>query len=988
MRVSVVGWQIVLLVAFCLMSASLAQDKFPDVFNTQAAGEHPPSPEEMLRLIELPEGFNATLYAAEPDVRQPIAMDFDDRGRLWVAENYSYSGGPYETKLRDRVIVLEDKNGDGRHDKRTVFWDQGFMLTSVTWGFGGVWVLNDGELLFIPDRNGDDIPDSAPEVKLDGFSKECGHNFVSGLTWGPNGWLYARHGIVDTSYPAAPGTPKEDRVRMNCGIWRYHPISHEVEIVCQGTTNPWGLDYNEAGQFFMTNNVQGHLWHVIPGAHFKRMYGQDFNPHLYELMDMSADHYHWDTKGRWSESRDGKANDLGGGHSHVGGLIYQGTNFPSTYRGKIFMCNTHGRRINVNRLERHGSGYVGRREPDFMLVKTPWFRGVDLKMGPDGSIYVADWSDNGECHDHDGVHRTSGRIYRISYGEPALREPNKLLTQLSSDELLSLTHSRNAFESRRASRILQERQLTPSRLNLTKIAGAETVSKLLLIEALGLTTSQLLKTALTQQDADYVEQTVYLATSTLARRKSLLNSLIQLARSAPPPNVLLALISGLQRYEPEQRLSLMEAIFETAENCQRIAEDENLTLMAWFGVEGIVKEVKHVQMLAPVKKLQQFAVRRIASEWDNAPQVASELLKHIAVISTADDVRAVAMIHSARAGLAGRAKVVAPVDWQTIEAELRKSKSVVLRQEVDALAALFGDGTALTELRLLAKDAGADTVSREAAIKTLAQARDHESATILFGLLNDRAVADVAIAALAILDHPDTAEQLLKRLPNFKDGNRELAIDALTGRLASAQKLIEAIEQERVSARELSAIQVRQLLAFGDQRIRAMIEQRWGIVQDSSQAKLAALAHWRTELSPTTLASASLEKGAVLFKKSCANCHKLFGEGQTIGPDLTGSNRGNLEFVLGNTIDPSSVVPKQFTTSVIGLRDGRVITGVIVSETAQGIVVQTDKEQLSIAQMDIEQSRNTGKSLMPDGLLDNLTPSEVRDLVAFIMQRQ
>ena len=213
-------------------------DEFPAAFNTDPPDSHPPTPEEMVKLIELPPGFNVTLFAGEPDVQQPICMDFDDKGRLWVAECYTYSGGPYETKLRDRVVILEDKDGDGQHDSRKVFWDKGFMLTSLTWGFGGLWVLHDGTLSFIPDKNGDDVPDSEPVVMLDGWSKDCGHNFVSGLIWGPDGWLYGRHGIVDTSYPGVPGTPREERPFMNCGVWRYHPTKHTVEVVCNGTTNP------------------------------------------------------------------------------------------------------------------------------------------------------------------------------------------------------------------------------------------------------------------------------------------------------------------------------------------------------------------------------------------------------------------------------------------------------------------------------------------------------------------------------------------------------------------------------------------------------------------------------------------------------------------------------------------------------------------------------------------------------------------------------
>ncbi len=971
-----------LMVVFLGALAVFGQNDFPAVFNTEAEGQHPPTAAEMVKLIELPEGFGATLFAAEPAVQQPICMDFDDRGRLWVAENYSYSGGPYETKLRDRVVILEDTDGDGKHDSRKVFWDKGFMLTSLTWGFGGLWVLHDGTLSFIADLDGDDVPDAEPTVVLDGWSKECGHNFVSGLIWGPDGWLYGRHGIVDTSYPGVPGTPQADRPAMNCGVWRYHPTKRLVEVVCNGTTNPWGLDYNSDGQFFMTNNVQGHLWHVMPGAHFKRMYGQDFNPHLYELMDMTADHYHWDTNRKWNESRDGVANDLGGGHSHVGGLIYQGTNFPEAYRGKIFMCNTHGRRLNVNRLERHGSGYVGKREPDFMLVKNAWFRGVDIKMGPDGSVYVADWSDNGECHDHDGIHRTSGRIYRIAYGKPKAFAPTVPLVEERSEALLSNVGSKDAWLARHSLRILQERQRKDQRI---KEPGG---LPLLAAEALGLNSMESLRKALTSGDLELLEQAVQLSAGDAERRKTLLPDLIRLADSQPTANVLLALVSVLRRFESAERLTLAKAVFEQAENCAKIAADHNLTLMAWYGVEPVVKSLSEVELLRPVPKLQQFAVRRLAYEIKKETSLASEVLGYIGKqVRRGKDNDAAGLLNAFRAGLAGRARVDAPQDWAEIEKQLRSSKNAEVVFAADALGVLFGDGAALADLRAMAANGELESVTREEAIEALANAKDTKSVAILFNLLGDRAVADAAIRGLANFDHPETAKQLLNRFEGLKDGNRSLAIDTLASRESYALALVDALEAGKVAASELAAAQVRQLLAIGNERIQKVIEAKWGIVQDTPEAKLAAIERWKKELTSALLTDAKLDNGAALFKKSCATCHKLFGEGQTIGPDLTGANRSNLEYLLMNIIDPSAVVPKQFTTSVVALDSGRVITGVVVGQTENAITVQTDKEQLTIARDEIEQIRNSGKSLMPDGMMDALTPEQVRDLFAFMMMK-
>lgn len=978
----------------CCLGYAFCQEDFPKIFNTEAEGQNPPSPEVMLQRIELPQGFSATLFAAEPHVQQPICMDFDDRGRLWVAENYSYSGGPYETKLRDRIVILEDSDGDGRHDTRKVFWDKGFMLTSLTWGFGGIWILNDGTLSFIADRNGDDVPDGEPIIKLDGWSKECGHNFVSGLIWGPDGWLYGRHGIVDTSYPGVPGTPRESRPAMNCGVWRYHPIEQQVEVVCYGTTNPWGLDYNSHGQFFMTNNVQGHLWHVMPGAHFKRMYGQDFNPHFYELMDMTADHYHWDTTRKWNESRDGVANDLGGGHSHVGGLIYQGNNFPAEYRGKIFMCNTHGRRMNVNRLERSGSGYVGRREPDFMIVKNPWFRGVDIKSGPDGTMYVADWSDNGECHDHDGIHRTSGRIYRIAYGTPQFYRPTQALPQMDSQALLKLTTGNEVWLARHALRLLQERQQTSRRLNLKDVAEVLSTKKgvqqvpLLLAEALGLNTADTIRAWLVSDEVEQSEQAVHLATSTPERRQQLKSELHATASRKPAANVLLALVASLRRFDLQDKQALAHAIFAVEDNARAIAADTNLTLMAWYGLEPMVHSLDEVKLLRSVPKLQQFAVRRLAYQIDGQSELLSDLLRFIQPLAATEEDRAVALLDGLRLGLAGRARVKPPEGWNAIEPTLKASKNPQVQFAADALGVLFGNGAALADLRKLAASGEAEPVTREEAIKALAAAKDAQAIPILFNLLNDRAVADAAIRGLANFEHQDTPKQLLNRLAAFKDGNRELALDTLSSRPTYALALIEGIDAGRIDAHDLSAAQVRQLLALGNTKIQQVLERKWGQIHETPQAKLEAVERWRKQLTPEELANGNLENGAALFKKSCANCHKLYGEGQNIGPDLTGSNRSNLEYLLMNIVDPSAVVPKQFTTSIVALKDGRVLTGVIVGQTEQSFTLQTDKEQITVATEEVDQSRNSGKSLMPDGLLDNLSVQQVRDLFAFMMLRR
>src|SRR5882762_6387563 len=377
---------------------------------------------EAAKRVSLPPGFEATLFAGEPDVHQPIAMAFDDRGRLWVAECYTYADARtnFDLNLHDRILIFEDSKGTGHFDKCKVFWDKGQRLTSIALGFGGVFATSAPNLIFIPDRNGDDVADRPPEILLDGWNADAvRHNIVNGLKWGPDGWLYGRHGIMATSAVGKPGTPEAARTRLNGGIWRYHPTRKTFEVFCHGTTNPWGHDWDQYGELFFINTVIGHLWHGIPGAYYKRMYGEHLAPYRYGVMEQTADHFHWDSGKSWQDSREaGAGADVrGGGHAHSGLMIYLGAHWPAEYQGQVFALNFHGRRVNEDLLQGHGSGYVARHGPDFMKFQDPWFRGVDLDYGADGQVSVLDWSDTGECHenDADGVHRETGRIYKVSY---------------------------------------------------------------------------------------------------------------------------------------------------------------------------------------------------------------------------------------------------------------------------------------------------------------------------------------------------------------------------------------------------------------------------------------------------------------------------------------------------------------------------------------------------------------------------------------------
>ena len=617
--------------AIILASTLCADDQAPAPFNTQEITIPFLKPAEALKAIAVPKGFLVQLAAAEPMVQQPIDMAWDTRGRLWVAECYTYAEREtnFEKKLKDRIIILEDTDHDGVFDKRKIFWDGASQLTSIELGFGGVWAACAPNILFLADRNGDDQPDGEPEVILDGFDTDkVRHNIVNGLRWGPDGWLYGRHGILGPgSKVGRPGTPEAKRTHIQCGIWRYHPTRKSFEVVCHGTTNPWGHDWDEHGQLFFINTVIGHLWHAVPGARYQRMYGNHFDKHLYELIQQTADHYHFDVgKEKWSDLKKtgmtSGTDAAGGGHAHTGMMIYLGDNWPAEYRGNVFTLNLHGLRMNQESLHRQGAGYVGKHAADFMSTSDKWFRGIELSYAPDGSVYVLDWSDIGECHDNDGIHRTSGRIYRISYGKTEAAKVD--LTKWSNEDLAESVGSPNEWYSRQARQLIQQRAAAGQ--NLTKAA-----LKLMNTYRLTSSTPTALRAmwtlnAIGSADEDWLlEQSnderehirtwaIKLLCDQEALSKKTQKRFIEMGGQDKAGLVQLQLASALQQLPLEDRWPLANALVSQ----DTFAKDPVFPLLVWYGINPAVTENRNaaLKLVAQCKipKVRQFIARRLAGE--------------------------------------------------------------------------------------------------------------------------------------------------------------------------------------------------------------------------------------------------------------------------------------------------------------------------------------------------------------------------------------
>ena len=548
------------------------------------------SGEKAAESMTLPKGFSVTLAAAEPDVVRPISFTLDSRGRIWVAEAHTYPVRAPEGQGRDRILILEDTNGDGELDKRTVFMEGLNLVSGIEVGLGGLWVGAAPHLLYIPIDEENDKPAGPPQILLDGWGYEDTHETLNNLRWGPDGWLYGTHGVFTHSNVGKPGASEEQRTKLNAGVWRFHPTTHKFEVFAEGTSNPWGIDFNDFGHPFITVCVIPHMFHVIQGARYHRQAGEHFNPYVYNDIKTIADHVHW-VGDRGPHAGNFRSGAKGGGHAHAGAMIYLGGDgWPKEYHNNIFMNNINGSRVNIDQLERKGSGYTAIHDEDFLLTNDSWSQWLNFRYGPSGSVYAIDWYDKNQCHSpNPEVHnKTMGRIFTISHENDKWVQVD--LSKLSDMELVNLQLHKNDWYVRHARLILQERgpnKKVHKALKKILNENSDVTRKLRALWALhvtkGLSQKDLLN--LLAHENDYMRSW---AIQLLAEDRNLsakaLKRFAEMAHSDNSALVRLYLASALQRTEPEKRWAIVEGLTQRSED----KDDHNLPLMLWYAAEPLV----------------------------------------------------------------------------------------------------------------------------------------------------------------------------------------------------------------------------------------------------------------------------------------------------------------------------------------------------------------------------------------------------------------
>lgn len=1042
------------------------------------------TPEKALAAMTLQEGFEAQVFASEPMITQPMAFCWDDRGRLWIAENRDYAGRGAGSTFsgESRISILEDTDRDGVADSKKVFLERVLNPSAMAVGLDGLWLGAIPNLLFVPDRDGDDRADEDDiEIRLTGWGNRDMHEILNSLHWGPDGWLYGLQGVFTPSVVGRPAgksavyqapsvsEPKSDKqsgkskrsdepkdvisvpvagktlttefggkesitwsfsedgkvhvsqiksgeptegtytqkgqkvfikteefkleltydgetlalnvdeadasdssqfeyaeepTEINGGIWRYHPTKDRFEVVAHGLSNAWGIDYDAKGQIFVSACVIPHLWHIVQGGIYHRQAGSHFNLHAYSDIRTIGDHRHRS--------------------AHGGARIYLSDAFPKEYHGRLFMGNIHEHAVLTDILEPRGSGFVGLHGDDFMLANNAQFIGFSTEIGPDGAIYILDWHDADICG---GTVRTkdTGRVFRIAPTKSNAKNWDGRyadLRTLSNADLVNLQLSESAWHARRARLILQNRSLkgqvdseTLSVLHNMFIGSPNTDHRLRALWALHVT-GGIGETELTvalKDDDEYVRAwAIQLLCEDMAPPSASLTQFAAMARDDASPVVRLYLASALQRMDLRHRWPIASHLVTHGED----VDDHNIPKLLWYGIEPLVadspKRALELAERSRIPMIAQYIARRLTD--------ADKLTELVAAIGENLDSRSELLL-GMRDGLEGSSDAVAPANWPKVYGLLRADQDEISSIALE-LSLQFGDAIAAQALVDTLQSDQNSLADRRRAIRGLSQRKRPELKPQLLALLDDDALRSDAIRAIASYDDDELAITVLDRYSSFTSAEKLEVVHALSSRPGHGTQLMEAIRSGNVPKRDVPAYIARLLLRVVGNRFLEV----WGPVEEESPDIEAAFLTYRELLREEAFATADKRRGREIFNQTCFACHQLYGEGGNVGPDLTGANRTDINYLLGNILTPSAVINDDYKMTMVFTNDGQVYSGILANEDRRQLQLRVANvdELVTIAKSQITDREITDLSMMPEGTIDHLSDSEVVDLFAFL----
>ncbi len=1050
-----------------------------------------PTVDEAIAKMKVPDGYAVRCFASEPMIINPVAMTWDHRGRLWVVELYEYPSGAakpnaYSTTStdeqfrpvipqekdspRDRVIILEDTDNDGKADKRTVFAEGLNLATALLCGHGGVFIGQAPNLFFFRDTDGDDKADEYKTV-LTGFGLEDRHELLNSFTWGPDGWMYFTHGVFTHSKVRRPTEPPDKGNTLNAGVYRVRfgnrvkeipradlPDAERIktsvvavpsvafhEVYADGTSNPWGVDFDTLGNAFVEACVIDHFFHMAPGGLYARQGGAPENPYGYDLLPsiVGKDHP---------------------GHfraAFAGIAIYQGGVYPADTHGHAFFGNIHDNAIHEEAMDPIGATFKARPIRDFLRANDGWFRPVSIQTGPDGFLWVMDWCDKYPCYQNalanpEGVDREKGRIWRVCYegsgeGKILLKnprgenpaeignlEPGKKVNLLDSDnnwlrrtaaqlireEIAGLSGRRPPQKSLEERKKLSEdfsAYLNPllelsrkSTKRSTKLAANSLILELKAWRQINGSNQSQLEFFAPEKDPDPAIRILaarYCGDTAAEGWPSNFTDppkyLYEELAGDPDPTVRHAAAVALRQLSrdsltadnfPDISRSYVKNAIPMLIRASAANADRTLAFSIWSLMEGNLKYpaplLESLSGVAPTTKplsltLTNKSARRIIDT--RSPANVDLLLAFLDQIKDHDDLTAAALEGILKASEAGPVKPE-KTDPAPFFVRWSQSPSPDVKNRAARLATLWGDPAAVAAVIAEAANATTPLPRRIELLETLRKLRTPATKQAVLDLLTaggpDNWIIPVLRAAAEVGSGDEFSTPVLKLWPKGSPALHTAAAQFLTGRAEWQQRLLAAVEKPdpatgvRIPAGELPATTRRYFATSSDPATRATAERVIGRWSDSTAETKTLIAAKRKALIE---GEPDMAMGKVLFQAICATCHKFHGGGQEVGPELIGSGRSNLDAILANVIDPNQIIGNGYQNFLITTKDGRTLGGRIIEDTpTQVTLLGIGGSREVVPTGDIAKREDTGLSLMPMGF-GNLPDDQLRNLIWYLL---